>query len=72
MKRIPAELMLVALVLAGCGTPTSPSVVRQRIIPGPAEGELAPDISGVDLDGVAFNLSDYRGKVVMLDFWGTW
>jgi hypothetical protein len=35
-------------------------------------GQLAPDIEGVDLDGVAFKLSDYRGKVVMLDFWGDW
>ncbi len=35
-------------------------------------GDLAPDIEGCDLDGHAFRLSDYRGKVVMLDFWGQW
>jgi hypothetical protein len=35
-------------------------------------GEVAPDIEGPDLDGVKFKLSDYRGKVVMLDFWGYW
>jgi hypothetical protein len=35
-------------------------------------GVVAPDISGVDLDGVAFKLSDYKGKVVFLDFWGDW
>lgn len=35
-------------------------------------GKMAPDIEGTDLDGVAFKLSDYRGKVVMLDFWGDW
>ena len=35
-------------------------------------GKLAPEISGVDLDGVPFKLSDYRGKVVMLDFYGDW
>ena len=35
-------------------------------------GALAPDIEGVDLNGVAFKLSDYRGKVVVLDFWGDW
>ena len=33
-------------------------------------GKVAPDIEGEDLDGVAFKLSDYRGKVVMIDFWG--
>jgi len=35
-------------------------------------GSVAPDIEGNDLDGVAFKLSDYRGKVVVLDFWGDW
>lgn len=35
-------------------------------------GKLAPDIEGKDTDGVAFKLSDYRGKVVFLDFWGYW
>jgi len=37
-----------------------------------AIGQVAPDISGVDIQDVAFKLSDYRGKVVVLDFWGHW
>lgn len=35
-------------------------------------GEVVPEIEAPDLDGVKFKLSDYRGKVVMLDFWGYW
>ena len=35
-------------------------------------GKVAPDIEGEDIDGVVFKLSDYRGKVVLLDFWGNW
>lgn len=35
-------------------------------------GCVAPEIEGNDLDGVAFKLSDYRGKLVVLDFWGNW
>lgn len=35
-------------------------------------GKVAPDIVGTDVDGVEFKLSDYRGKVVFLDFWGDW
>ncbi len=35
-------------------------------------GMVAPDIVGPDLDGVEFKLSDYRGNVVVLDFWGDW
>ena len=32
-------------------------------------GKMAPDIEGEDQDGKRFKLSDYRGKVVLLDFW---
>ena len=35
-------------------------------------GKQAPEISGEDIDGKKFTLSDYRGKVVLLDFWGDW
>ena len=35
-------------------------------------GKEAPDIIGKDLDGIEFQLSHYRGKVVLLDFWGHW
>lgn len=35
-------------------------------------GKPAPEIVGTDIDGVEFKLSDYRGKVVFLDFWGHW
>jgi hypothetical protein len=33
-------------------------------------GKVAPAIEGEDQDGKKFKLSDYRGKVVLLDFWG--
>src|SRR5262249_6577408 len=37
-----------------------------------AIGKVAPEIEGEDIDGTSFKLSDYRGKVVVLDFWGHW
>ena len=37
-----------------------------------ASGNLAPDFTLTDLDGRKLTLSDYRGKVVLLDFWATW
>ena len=35
-------------------------------------GRIAPDFTTQDVDGIEFKLSDYRGKVVVLDFWGFW
>jgi hypothetical protein len=35
-------------------------------------GKETPEIEAEDIDGVKFKLSDYRGKVVLLDFWGHW
>ena len=37
-----------------------------------AVGKPAPEIQGQDVDGREFLLSEYRGKVVVLDFWGDW
>jgi tetratricopeptide (TPR) repeat protein len=37
-----------------------------------AIGKVAPDIEGEDVNGEKIKLSDYRGKVVVLDFWGDW
>jgi thiol-disulfide isomerase/thioredoxin len=37
-----------------------------------ATGKPAPEIDGVDLGGTHRKLSDYRGKVVALVFWGSW
>ncbi len=38
----------------------------------PQGSVLAPDFSLSDLSGNIVQLSDYKGKVVMLNFWGTW
>jgi hypothetical protein len=35
-------------------------------------GMVAPEITGPDQEGKTFKLTDYRGKVVILDFWGFW
>jgi hypothetical protein len=32
-------------------------------------GKAAPEVTGVDQDGKPFKLSDYKGQVVLLDFW---
>jgi hypothetical protein len=37
-----------------------------------AIGKVAPETEGEDSDGTKFKLSEYRGKVVLLSFWGFW
>jgi cytochrome c biogenesis protein CcmG/thiol:disulfide interchange protein DsbE len=50
---------------------TSPAVVD---VGGDEETEqpMAPDFELKDLDGVTHRLSDYRGNVVIVDFWATY
>jgi len=37
-----------------------------------AVGKTPPDLEATDTDGKSFKLSDYRGKVLVLEFWGFW
>lgn len=36
------------------------------------EGDKAPNFSLKSVDGKTIKLSDYKGKIVILDFWATW
>jgi len=49
-------------------TPAKKSPERADLEPG----HPAPDFTFRDLAGKKHRLGDYRGKVVLLDFWGTW
>jgi hypothetical protein len=49
-----------------------PAATEPPIAIGLEVGHRAPDFEAKDIEGVAFKLSDYRGKVVVLDFWGFW
>ncbi len=35
-------------------------------------GKTAPEITGQDIDGKSMKLTEFRGKIVVLDFWGDW
>jgi peroxiredoxin len=38
----------------------------------PEVGDMAPDITLADTTGKMVSLSQYRGKVILLDFWASW
>ena len=60
----------VTLAEAQATAPASPAASFAE--GGFAIGSEAPEIEGEDIDGVRFKLSDFRGRVVVLDFWGDW
>jgi len=61
------------LVLAfGCAHPESEKGKAQPTAEPGALGSTAPDFELADVSGKKVHLSDFKGKVVILDFWATW
>ena len=50
---------------------SEPSVHRPPVKEA-GKRQTAPDFALKDINGKTVHLSDYRGKVVLLDFWATW
>lgn len=73
MKRWILLGLALIVVVAGLYLMTRHHGVRVGIGgAGSGEHSLAPDFSLPDLTGQRLDLSSYRGKVVLLDFWATW
>jgi cytochrome c biogenesis protein CcmG, thiol:disulfide interchange protein DsbE len=60
-RRISTALCLTLLLAAGCDRGTHPQEI----------GKPAPDFTVAD-DTSSMHLASYRGKVVLLNFWGSW
>lgn len=69
-------LLLIGAALTGCvannAQTTRSSGHRSATAQLASVDKPAPDIVGIDADGQRFHLSDYRGKVILLDFWASW
>jgi len=62
----------IAIVLAGCSATTNEDVVSAAEQKSAAVQKNAPNFTLKDSDGKTVSLSDYKGKVVLLNFWATW
>ena len=61
------KILLGLVVLAGAGAVW----MSARLSPDVALGTPSPDVRLTTLDGGSLSLADLRGKVVLLDFWGS-
>lgn len=66
VRGIILSVLLVAIVYTVYTTATKDKVQILK------EGSTAPDFELVGLNGETYRLSDFKGKGVFLNFWGTW
>lgn len=72
-KRIlPVAALAAGLLLASCSGPEVMSTDTVEAAANVEERKPAPEFTLKDGQGRDVSLSDFRGKVVLLNFWATW
>lgn len=61
-----ATCSLLSAIMLGCAAPAGSPKADS------GSPKVAPNFSLLDSKGNTLTLSDYKGKVVLLDFWATW
>jgi thiol-disulfide isomerase/thioredoxin len=64
--------LAVTLLTQGQGNAKGLSAADGIVAYQAGQRPLAPDVTGTSLTGSTIKLSSYRGKTVVLNFWGSW
>lgn len=71
LTRIYVPAATLFILMAGIGVAVAQNNVRAAV-QSAHERKPAPEFLLKDSSGKTVSLNDYRGKVVLLDFWATW
>ena len=71
MKRIVYPFLILSICFSFSFISGKPSISGYQY-GGLNIGDIAPGFSIESPDGTFFKLSDFKGKVVLLDFWASW
>lgn len=65
-------LVIVGILAINKMTEPEPTMIAQNAAQGGGGSAAAPGFTLASVGGGSKSLSDYKGKVVMLNFWATW
>jgi peroxiredoxin len=75
VKSLRSNLRLLSIVAVAATLGViacSPSRPAKQLVKQETNRKTAPDFALKDASGQLVHLADYKGKVVLLDFWATW
>ena len=74
MIRGIVALVALVLLVSACSSDPSDDSDRARSITtvAPSDRVAGPDIAGTDLEGEGIDVAEWRGKVVVVNIWGSW